>query len=157
MIVADIDYDDAARHVGKQPPRKIGDGLRWDRKDDDFSGFGGVDNGSGGRADLSRQRGQALRSSRVRNRDVMAELGEVACKYPSHASSADDSNSHVDSLASGEPFLLCHGLAVFDSVDGFDFGHNGLCFIWDTFQTLATRDSFGPMGARLRSTHLLAG
>ena len=29
MVVADIDYDDAARHVRKQPPRKIGDGLRW--------------------------------------------------------------------------------------------------------------------------------
>ncbi len=27
----------------------------------------------------------------------------------------------------------------------------------DTFQTLATRDSFGPMVARLMSTHLLAG
>src|SRR5207245_2629159 len=101
MIVADIDYDDAARNVDKQPPRKIGDGLRRDRKDDDFSGFGGVDNGSGGRADLGRQRGQTLRSSRVRNRDVMAEPGEVACKYPSHASSADDSDSHLDSLNAG--------------------------------------------------------
>src|SRR6266536_3770149 len=29
--------------------------------------------------------------------------------------------------------------------------------IQDTFQTLATRDSFGPTGARLMSTHLLAG
>jgi hypothetical protein len=27
----------------------------------------------------------------------------------------------------------------------------------DTFQTLATRDSFGPTVARLMSTHLLAG
>jgi hypothetical protein len=27
----------------------------------------------------------------------------------------------------------------------------------DTFQTLAKRDSFGPTGARLMSTHLLAG
>ena len=27
----------------------------------------------------------------------------------------------------------------------------------DTFQTLATRDSFGPTGARLMSTHPLAG
>jgi hypothetical protein len=26
---------------------------------------------------------------------VMAELGEVARKYPSHASSADDADSHV--------------------------------------------------------------
>jgi predicted dithiol-disulfide oxidoreductase (DUF899 family) len=37
MVVADIDDDDAARHVRKQPSRKIGDRLRWDRKDDDFS------------------------------------------------------------------------------------------------------------------------
>src|SRR5262245_61128493 len=44
MVVADIDHGDAARHVRKQPPRKIGDGLRWDRQDDDFSGFGGVEN-----------------------------------------------------------------------------------------------------------------
>jgi len=97
MVIADIDYDDAARHVRKQPPRKIGDGLRWNRKDNDFSGIGGVDNGNGRRADPDRQRGQALRPPRVRNRDVMAELGEVARKYPSHASSADDSDSHVDS------------------------------------------------------------
>ena len=27
----------------------------------------------------------------------------------------------------------------------------------DTFETLATRDSFGPTGARLMSTHPLAG
>src|SRR2546426_3477187 len=107
MIVADIDDDDAARHAGKQPPRKIGDGLRRDRKDDDFRGFGGVDNGSGRRAELGRQRGQALRSSRARNRDVMAELGEVARKYPSHASSAYDSDSHVNShLALGMLELL---------------------------------------------------
>jgi hypothetical protein len=52
MVVADIDYDDAARYVRKQPPRKISDGLRWDRNDDDFYGFGGVDNGNGRRADL---------------------------------------------------------------------------------------------------------
>ena len=96
MVVADIDDDDAARYVRKQCPRKIGDGLRWDRDDDDFSGFGGVDNGNGRRADLGRQHNQALRSSRVRNRDVMAGLGEVARKYPSHASSADDSDSHVE-------------------------------------------------------------
>src|SRR5947199_3029081 len=32
----------------------------------------------------------------VRNRDVIAALGEVARKYCSHASSADDSDSHVD-------------------------------------------------------------
>ena len=104
MIVADIDDDDAARHAGKQPPRKIGDGLRRDRKDDDFRGFGGVDNGSGRRAEPGRQRGRALRSSRARNRDVMAEPGEVARKYPSHASSAYDSDSHVDS-----PFVIVTG------------------------------------------------
>jgi hypothetical protein len=98
MVVADIDDNDAARYVRKQRPWKIGDGLRWDRDDDDFSGFGGVDNGNGRRADVGRQRGQALRSSRVRNRDVMAALGEVARKYPSHASSADDSDSHVEAL-----------------------------------------------------------
>src|SRR4029077_8706287 len=96
IVVAGIDHDDAARHVRKQPPRKLGDGLLWDRDDDDFSGFGGGDNGNGRRADLSRQRGQALRSSRVRNRDVMAELGEVARKCPSNVSSTDDSDSHVD-------------------------------------------------------------
>ena len=97
MVVADIDDDDAAGYVRKQRPRKIGDGLRWDRDDDDFSGFGGVDNGNGRRADLGRQRCQALWSSRVRNRDVMAALGEAARKYPSHASSADDSDSHMNS------------------------------------------------------------
>ena len=95
MVVADIDDDDAARYVRKQRPRKIGDGLRWDRDDDDFSGFGSVDNGNGRRADLRRQPGQAVRSSRVRDRDVMAALGEVARKYLSHASGADDSDSHV--------------------------------------------------------------
>jgi hypothetical protein len=57
----------------------------------------------------------------------MAELSEVARKYPSHASSADDANSHVL-----------------------------LCFIWDTFQILAARDSFDPTDARLKSTHPLA-
>ena len=82
MIVADIDDDDAARHAGKQLPQEIGDGLRRDRKDDDFCGFGGVDNGSGRRAELGRQRGQALRSSRARNRDVMAEPGEVRASIP---------------------------------------------------------------------------
>jgi hypothetical protein len=35
MVVADIDYDDAARHVRKQPPRKIGDGLLRNGQDDD--------------------------------------------------------------------------------------------------------------------------
>ncbi len=94
MVVADIDHDDAVRHVRKQPPWKIGDGLRWDRDENDFSGLGGVDNGNGRRADGNRQRGQAFRSSRVRNRDAMAQLGEAARKYPSHASSADDSGSH---------------------------------------------------------------
>lgn len=52
MVVADIDYDDAARHVRKQPPRKIGDGLGRDRKDDNFSRFGGVGNRDGRHADL---------------------------------------------------------------------------------------------------------
>jgi hypothetical protein len=78
--------------------RNFGGGLRWDRKDDDFSGLGGVDNGNRCRADLGRQRGQALRSARVRNRDVMTQLGEAARKNLSHVSSADDSDSHVDSL-----------------------------------------------------------
>jgi hypothetical protein len=106
MVVADIDDDDAARHVRKQPPRKFGDGLRWDRDDDDLSGVGGVDNGNGPRVDLGCQRGQALRSSRVRNRDVMTQLGEAARKYPSHASSADNSNSHLDSSFQSS-FFLC--------------------------------------------------
>jgi hypothetical protein len=52
MVVADIDDDDAARHVRKQPSRKLGDRLRWDRKDDDSSGFGDVDNPSRRRADI---------------------------------------------------------------------------------------------------------
>ena len=63
MVIADIDYDDAARCVRKQRPRKIGDGLCWDGEDDDFSGLGGVDNGNGRRADLRRQCGQAFWSS----------------------------------------------------------------------------------------------
>jgi hypothetical protein len=96
MVVADIDNDDTARHVRKQPPWKIGDGLRWDRDDHDLSGFGGFENGNGRRVDLGRQRCQTFRSSRVRNRDVMVEVGEVARKYASHASSADNSDSHVD-------------------------------------------------------------
>ena len=96
MIVADIDDDDAARYVGKQPPRKVGDGLRRDRKDDDVRGLGGVDNGSGRCAELGRQGGQALRSLRVRNRDAMAEPDEVPREDPSHAACADDSDSHVD-------------------------------------------------------------
>ena len=50
MVVADIDHDDAVRNVRKQVPRKIGNGLRWDREDDDFSGFCGVDDGNGRRA-----------------------------------------------------------------------------------------------------------
>ena len=65
---------------------------------------------------------------------------------------------HEQFLAGGEPFFLGHDSAVFGSIDGLDFGHNGLlCFIWDTFQTLATRDPFDPTDARLMSTHLLAG
>src|SRR5439155_7882381 len=97
MVVADINDDDATRNVGKQLWRKIGGGFRRDRKDEDFSGFSSVKNGNGGRADLGRQRGKALRSSRVRNRNVMAELPEAARKCPSHASSTDDSDSHVSS------------------------------------------------------------
>jgi hypothetical protein len=96
MVVANIDDDDAARYVRKHRARKISDGLRWDRDDDDFSGFGSVDNGNGRRADLRRQPGQTVRSSRVRNQDVMATLGKVARKYLSHASGADDSDSHVE-------------------------------------------------------------
>ena len=46
MVVADIDHDDVARHVRKQPSRKIGDGLGWNREEDDFSGLGGVDHGN---------------------------------------------------------------------------------------------------------------
>ena len=61
MIIADIDHDHTARQVRKQSPRKIGDGLRWDRKDDAISGLGGVNNGNRRCADLGRQRGQALR------------------------------------------------------------------------------------------------
>src|SRR5436309_6411421 len=34
---------------------------------------------------------------------------------------------------------------------------SAILFAVDTFQTLVTRDSFGPMVARLMSTHLLAG
>jgi hypothetical protein len=36
-------------------------------------------------------------SSQVRNREVMAALGEVARKYPAHAAGAVDSNPHVHS------------------------------------------------------------
>src|SRR6266478_4807946 len=65
---------------------------------------------------------------------------------------------HEQFLAGGEPVFLCHNSAVFGSIDGLDFGYNGLlCFIWDTFQTLPTRDSFDPTDARLRSIHLPAG
>jgi hypothetical protein len=49
MVVADVDDNDAARYVRKQRPRKISDGLRWDRDDDELSGFGGIDNGNGRR------------------------------------------------------------------------------------------------------------
>src|SRR6185436_4870973 len=91
IVVAGINHDDAARHVRKQSPGKIGDGLFRDRDDDDFSGFGGIDNGNGGRADLGRQRGQTLRSSRVRNGDLMAKPGEVARECPADVSRADDS------------------------------------------------------------------
>src|SRR6266705_978828 len=97
IVVAGIDHDDAVRHVRKQPPRKIGDVLLWDRDDDDFSCVGGVDHRNGRRTDLCCQRGQAVRSSGVRNRDLMAELGEMARECPSDGSSADDSDSHVDS------------------------------------------------------------
>jgi hypothetical protein len=61
-------------------------------------------------------------------------------------------------LAGDKPFFLRNHLTVLDSADGFDLGHNGLLyFIWDTFQTLAARDSFDPTDARLTSTHSLAG
>jgi hypothetical protein len=96
MVVTDINYDDAVRHVRKQPLRKFSNGLRWDCEHDDFSTLDGLGNGNGPHADLGRQRGQALWSSRVRNRDVMTELPEVTRKYASHASSADDSDSHVE-------------------------------------------------------------
>jgi len=118
MVVADIDYDDAARCVCKQRPRKIGDGLCWNGEDDDFSGLRGGNNRNGRRADLGRQRGQALRSSRVRNRDVMTALGEVARKYPSHASSADDSNSHVDALSPDGGYFSNFGNAGFSRSHG---------------------------------------
>src|SRR4030095_12474195 len=72
IVVAGIDHDDAVRHVREQPPRKIGDCLLWDRDYDDFSCVGGVDDRNGRRADLHCQGGQAVRSSRVRNRDLMA-------------------------------------------------------------------------------------
>ena len=82
MVVADIDDDDAARHVREQPLREIGDRLRWDCEDDDVSGLRGRGHGNGRRADLSRQNGQVLRPPRVRNRDAMAKLGEVGRKDP---------------------------------------------------------------------------
>jgi len=64
---------------------------------------------------------------------------------------------HQKFLASGEPFFLRNHLAVFDSVDGFDFWHSVLlCFISDTFQILAGRDSFDPTGARRMSTRPFA-
>jgi hypothetical protein len=97
MVVAYIDHDDVIRHAGKQPRRKIGDGLRRDRENNDFGGADGVDNGSGRRADLGRQRGQAVRPPRACNRDVMTELDEAAGQYPPHASGSDDSDSHLDS------------------------------------------------------------
>src|SRR5205809_690307 len=77
--------------------RSLRDGLHGDRDDDDFSGFSGADNRNGRRADLGRQRGQTLRSSRVCNRDPMSELGKAACKCPSYVSSADDSDPHMPS------------------------------------------------------------
>src|SRR5438093_6464672 len=52
MVVADIDHDDAVRHVRKQPSWKVGDGLCRDRDKNDPCGFGGVDNGNGRRPDL---------------------------------------------------------------------------------------------------------
>src|SRR5438105_13468324 len=94
MVVTDIDDDHAVRRVREQRPRKSGDGLRRDREDDDVCGFDGVDDRNGRRADLGRERAQALRPSRVRKRDLTAKPGEVARKRRSHARSADDSNSH---------------------------------------------------------------
>ena len=90
-------HDDAARHVRKQPPRKIGDGLRRDGDDDNLCCLGGAGNGNGRRADSGRQRGPALRSPRVRDRDLVAEPGEEAGKCASHGSGADDSDFHTDS------------------------------------------------------------
>ena len=60
MVVGDIDDDDAARHVRKQSSRKIGDRLRWDRKDDDFSGLAGVDNGNGSQSVICSSRNAAF-------------------------------------------------------------------------------------------------
>jgi hypothetical protein len=94
MVVADIDHDDAVRHVREQPPRKAGDGLRWDREEDDLSGVDGVDDGSGRRADVSGQGRQAFRSPRVRDRDAVAQPDEAARKHRPHASCADDSDAH---------------------------------------------------------------
>jgi hypothetical protein len=40
--------------------------------------------------------------NRVRNRDVMTQLGEVARKYHPHASSADNSDSHLFAIDNQE-------------------------------------------------------
>ena len=57
--------------------------------------LGGVNDRNGRCSSLRGHRGETLGSSRVRDRDAMAELAEVTRKYASHASSADDSNPHV--------------------------------------------------------------
>jgi hypothetical protein len=41
------------------------------------------------------RRGQALRASRVRDRELAAELGELTRERPSKASSTDDADPHV--------------------------------------------------------------
>jgi hypothetical protein len=94
VIVGGIDHD-AARQVRKQAPRKIGDGLRRDRENHQLSDVSGTDDRNGPRAELGRERGQALRPSRVRDRDLMSEQGEAAPNRSSDFSSADDSDAHV--------------------------------------------------------------
>jgi hypothetical protein len=60
-------------------------------------------------------------------------------------------------LAGSQSFFLRNDLAVLDSAYGFDFRYRVLlCFIEDTFQTLATRGSSRPTAARLTSTHPFA-
>ena len=70
----------------------------------------------------------------------MTEPGEVARKYPSHISSPDNSDPHVD-----------FAFGVFVS-----FKRSFVFLLEDTSRTLAAWDSFGPTDARLLSTHPLA-
>ena len=60
MVVADINDDDAARHVRKQRLRQFGNSLRWDSEDNNLSALDGIGNGNRRRADLGRQRSQAV-------------------------------------------------------------------------------------------------